>query len=182
MVSNYKDITEEWIKLRSKDGVIKDAKSIKLKGKEYFVNKKNRINHKNNEIHIAKLLIQAFGGNFQYLPDIGEDDGVRCGDFLYKNVIWDLKELGPNVQSKVRAVDNALKASKDQSNNFILDITTCKLDRKNIIKQVEKIYSTKNREWIDKIIIFDNDKLLRVYERNKKEVDTLSKSGVGPTS
>ena len=90
---------------------------------------------------------------------------MQCGDFFYKNEIWDLKELGKNAISKTRAVDNVLKVTKKQSSNFILDITNCKLERENIIKQVEKIYSTRGREWIDKIMIFDNDKLLKIYKR-----------------
>lgn len=64
-------------------------------------------------------------------------------------------------------MDNLLKESKGQSNNFILDISESKLDRKNIISQIEKLYSTKNRDWIDKIIVFDNDELIKVYGRKK---------------
>ena len=165
---NYIDVTEEWLNNKKHKGVITNAKSVTLNNKRYLVNSQNKINHKNQEKYIAKLIVKTFGGELEYLPDIGEDAKVRCGDYLYKNEIWDLKELGVNVQSKTRAVDNILKSAKGQANNFILDITECKLDRSNIINQIEKIYITKNRQWIDKIIVFDNDKLLKVYQRKNK--------------
>ncbi len=163
----YKDITKEWLDNKTDDGVTKNAKSIVLNNKEYFVNAKNKIIHKNNEVAIAELTVQTFGGELQHLPDITEDDGIRCGDCFYKNEIWDIKELGLNAMSKTRAIDNLMKSSKGQSNNFIIDITRSKLDRKNILGQIEKIYSTKNRDWIDKIIVFDNNKLLKVTKRAK---------------
>ena len=81
--------------------------------------------------------------------------------------MWDLKELGKRVTSKTRAVDNVLKKSKRQSNNFILDITKCPLNRDNIIYQVKRIYD--KRPWINKIIIFDNNKVLKFYKRKNKK-------------
>lgn len=162
----YEDVTETWIeKANLEKGIVEEAKSITLNGKEYFVNDKNRINYKNREKYIANLIVNTFGGRLQYLPDIGEEDNIRCGDFFYEEEIWDLKEIGNHAKSKIRAIDNALKMSKGQANNFILDITEARLSRKNILQQVEKIYSTKNRGWIDKIIIFDNDKLIKVYKK-----------------
>lgn len=166
--NNYIDVTEKKTTSKKDKGTIKDAESITINGKTYFVNSQNKIIHKNNEEHITKLLIDTFGGTAEYLPDIGEVDNVRCGDIFYENEIWDIKELGPNATSEKRAVDNLLKESKGQSNNFILDISDSKLDRKNIISQIEKLYSTKNRDWIDKIIVFDKDKLIKVYERKNK--------------
>ncbi len=165
--NRYKDVTKEWTLKKSENGKVVYAKSINIDGKEYFVGKKNKIHHKNNEKHIAELMVKTFGGELQYLPEIGEKDCIRCGDFLFKKEIWDLKEIGKNATSKTRAVDNILKDTKGQSTNFVIDITNSLLERNNIIEQTETIYSTKNREWIDKIIIFDDNKLLKVYERIK---------------
>lgn len=164
---NYSDVTSEWKDIKNSDGIVKNAKSVTIGKKKYSVNHQNKIIHKNNEEHIAKIMADTFGGTVKYLPDIGEDTNVRCGDLLYRNEIWDIKELGSRATSEKRAIDNLLKESKGQSNNFILDITHSALDRENIIKQIEKIYSTKNRDWIDKIIIFDHDKLVRVYKKSK---------------
>ena len=161
----YDDITQEWIKHTNNNGKVINAKSIIINDKKYFVNSTNKIIHENNEVHIAKVITETFGGTLEYLPNIAETDGIQCGDFFYKGEIWDLKEIGKNAISKTRAVDNVLKVSKKQSSNFILDVTNCKLERENIIKQVEKIYSTKGREWINKIIILDHDKLLKAYKR-----------------
>ncbi len=160
--NSYKDVTKEWLEHKTNYGITKNAKSIILNNKKYFVNDKNKIIHKNNEVAISELTVKTFGGELQYLPDIIEDDSIRCGDCFYKNEIWDIKELGQNATSKTRAIDNLIKSSKGQSNNFIIDITSSKLDRENILVQIKKIYSTKNRDWINKIIVFDNNKLLKV--------------------
>ena len=164
---DYEDVTEIWLNNVSKKRKIKYAKFVIINKKRYFVNETNRIIHTNNEVLIAKLLLNTFGGELEYLPNINEVKGVQCGDYLYKGEIWDLKELVKKVSSQKRAIDNILKCTKNQSSNFILDVTNCNLDRRNILNQVKKIYKTKGREWIDKIIIFDNNKLLKVYERKK---------------
>ncbi len=165
--SNCDDVTDIWLKKATKYSKIKNAKSVVINKKRYFVNEKNKINHTNNEVHIAKLLVETFGGKLEYLPVISEDRGVQCGDYLYKGEIWDLKEIGKNVISEKRAIDNILKKAKRQASNFILDITNCNLDRENILNQINKLYKNKGREWIDKIIVFDNNKLLKVYKRKK---------------
>ncbi len=164
---NYKDVTQKWLNNKIVNVITKNAKSIVIDGKEYFVNNKNKIIHKNNEVAISELIVQTFGGELQFLPDISEDKSIRCGDIFYKGEIWDIKELGKNATSKIRAIDNLIKASKGQSNNFIIDVTSSILNRENILKQIEKIYDTKGREWIDKIIVFDNNKLLKVIVRQK---------------
>ena len=164
---NYDDVTDIWLKNKTKYTNIKNAKSVVINKKRYFVNEINKINHTNNEVHIAKLLVKTFGGKLEYLPVIGEEDGIQCGDYFFKNEIWDLKEIGKNVISEKRAVDNVLKRAKRQSSNFVLDITNCNLDRIKILNQIKKIYKNKCRDWIDKIIVFDNNKLLKVYVRKK---------------
>ena len=161
----YEDITEKVLKNKVKYKVIKNATSVIINNRKFYVNKRNKIIHKNKEVEIANLLIETLGGVLEYLPEIKEIDNIKCADFLYQNEMWDLKELGKQVTSKTRAVDNVLKKSKRQSNNFILDITECPLNRDNIIYQVKRIYD--KRPWIDKVIIFDNKKLLKFYKRKK---------------
>ena len=163
----YEDITDKALKNKVKYKVIKNATSVVINNRKFYVNKRNKIIHKNKEVEIANLLIETLGGVLEYLPEIGELRNVKCADFLYQNEMWDLKELGKQVTSKTRAVDNALKSNKEQSNNFILDITECPLNRSDILYQVEKMYS--RRLWINKVIIFDNNKLLKYYKRKNKK-------------
>ena len=163
----YEDITDKALKNKVKYKVIRNATSEIINNKKFYVNKRNKIIHKNKEVEIANLLIETLGGVLEYLPEIKEIDNIKCADFLYQNEMWDLKELGKQVTSKTRAVDNVLKKSKRQSNNFILDITECPLKRSDILYQVEKMYS--RRSWINKVIIFDNNKLLKYYKRKNKK-------------
>ena len=81
---NYEDITEEW--LHNSDTSIKeinDAKYVVKNGKRYYVNKRNKIIHKNREIENAKWYINLMGGKLQYLPVINEGYKVKCADYRY---------------------------------------------------------------------------------------------------
>ena len=101
-------------------------------------------------------------------PRVNSPDGIPTADYLFRNEYWDLKEITEKATSKFRAVDNVIKNSKNQTENIILDISSNKIGQEIIINQVKKIYSTKGREWINKIIVVDNKQLLLVYQRNKK--------------
>lgn len=75
----------------------------------------------------------------------------------------DLKEINGNGKN---TIDTAIKSKRDQANNFILDIKEkCKLEDQEIIKQIEKIYNSKNRDWLDMIILKRNNKLIKIYKR-----------------
>ena len=68
----------------------------------------------------------------------------------------------------MRTIDNALKRKSLQAANFILDISYSDLSDETILMQVQKLYKTVGREWIDKIIIKKNDDLLIVCIRKIK--------------
>lgn len=83
--------------------------------------------------------------------------------------IWELKTITGNGK---RTLDSAIKDKKNQANIFIFDMTYSNMDTDTIIKQTIK--TMKNRNWIKKIIIVKNNKLIKVFE-NKKEIDYDSK-------
>lgn len=175
-IKNYIDVTEEWLNnAKPNKYKVKEQLYFDYQESRYFVDGKNVVlDYSKKELEMAKWLVKTFGGEIYMLPKVNNPSGIKTADYLWHNEYWDLKEIKQNAKSKFRAIDNILKNAKKQANNFILDITKCKLNKNNIIEQAKKIYITKNREWIDKIIIFDNNKPMKIYKR-KKEVDTLSK-------
>ena len=49
---------------------------------------------------------------------------------------------------------------------FIFDISNTEMKKDETIKQVENIYKSKHRDWVNKIIIIKNNKVIKVYNRN----------------
>lgn len=168
---HYIDVTKEWLSEaipNSHKVINRDYYEDKL-GNIYIVDNKNIVIEYNaDELETAIWLENTFGGEIYMNPKINKPDNVKSADYFFKNENWDKKRL-TNAISKTRAVDNAIKNSKMQANNFILDITGCKLSNNVIINQVKNIYSNKDlsRNWIDKIIIIRNNNLIKVFIRKK---------------
>lgn len=166
---NYKDVTQEWLSNKIDGKVINRKYFVDKNGIKYNVDGKNVVfEPSKNEIKMANWLTETFGGNVYLNPKVNIPNNVKTQDYLWNNEFWDLKEMGEKALSETRAVDNIIKKAKNQTDNIILDITKNKLEHKIIENQVKKVYSTKGREWVDKIIIVDNYKLVKIYKRNKK--------------
>ena len=164
----YIDITDEWLNKRRKVYTVKERKFYKYNGKIYRISKYNNhvvLDYSYKERKMAEWIAQHFGGKIYINPRINIPMGIATADYIWNNELWDLKTMSENAISKTRAVDNIIKTAKKQTTNIILDITKTKLSNDNIIKQVKKIYNTKGRNWIDKIIIIRNYKVIKIYKR-----------------
>ena len=168
---NYIDITQNWLEnTKAKVGRVIDRKYfVDKNGIKYLVDGKNVVFEPSKiEKDMAKWLKETFGGNVYLNPKVNYPNNVSSPDYLWNNEFWDLKVMSEKATSKTRAVDNIIKKAKKQTDNIILDITNNRLENKLIEKQVQKIYSTKGREWVDKIMIVDNYKLIGIYKRKKR--------------
>ncbi|MDD6277981.1 MAG: hypothetical protein PUA55_05375 [Mycoplasma sp.] len=98
------------------------------------------------------------------LPRINIPEGIQTADYLFRGEKWDLKEIkstGKNV------LDNRVNGLKKQSNNFIFDISNTSISIKEIKNQIDKLYESPNRKWINKIMLIKNQKLICIYIRKK---------------
>lgn len=166
--NNFVDITTEW-----KESATPNSHEIKLNNKSFIDNRTNtnyKVNNKHviykpseNEQNVAKWLKNTLGGEIEINPRISDPPNVKIPDYYFRGMRLDLKEINGNGKN---TIDTAIKSKKDQANNFILDIKEkCKLEDKEIIRQIEKIYNYKNREWLDMVIVKRNDKLIKIYKR-----------------
>lgn len=96
------------------------------------------------------------------VPRVNEPENIKTPDYLFNNLKFDLKEIKGN---SPYAIDNAIKNNKLQADNFIIDISITKIDTKLIISQIEKIYHSPKRIWINTIIIVKHNKLIKVFQR-----------------
>ena len=49
----------------------------------------------------------------------------------------------------------------------MFDISKTEMSIEQILIQIEKIYNSKNRTWLDIIILIKDNKVLKIFKRNK---------------
>lgn len=163
----FLDATKEWT-----EKATPNSNEIKLNDKVFIDNKTNKkyiVDNKHvifkpskNEMDVAEWLKKNFGGEIEINPRISEPENVKVPDYYFRHKRFDLKEINGNGKN---TIDTAIKSKKEQAENFILDIKKSKLEDAEILRQVEKIYNSKNREWVNTIIIKRNNDLIKVYKR-----------------
>ena len=118
---------------------------------------------KKNYININKeWLTKMFGYKVILLPRINIPEGIKTADYLFKDELWDLKEINSSVK---RAIDNRINGNRLQSKNYIFDISNNKLSNNEILKQVKNVYYSNSRNWVDKIIVKRANTLVAIYKR-----------------
>ena len=101
----YEDITEKALKNKVKYKVIKNATSVVINNRKFYVNKRNKIIHKNKEVEIANLLIENLGGVLEYLPEIKEIDNISNLDENKKKSILDMLEKLLENKTRIETFD-----------------------------------------------------------------------------
>lgn len=133
-----------------------------LFNKYYVDNKTVVFDYNKKEIEVANWLAKTFNEKVYMLPRINIPEGIKTADYLFKNEKWDLKEINSNGK---RVFDNRINGNKEQSKNYIFDVTNSKLANKEIINQIRHIYSPRDRQWVDKVIVKRNQKIIIIYKR-----------------
>lgn len=114
------------------------------------------------EIEVASLLGNVFGGEVKILPRINYPKRIKTPDYIINNEKYDLKTLTKNNKNTIY---NTIHKQKMQANNFVIDISKNGMSQIEAEKQIESIYDSRHTEWVKKIILVKDDKLLKVYQR-----------------
>lgn len=165
--NNYIDITSEWLETATPNShIVEDRQYFEYKGNRYNVDGKNVVlDYSSQEKNIAKWLENTFGGEIYMLPRINNPDGIQTADYLFRGEYWDLKEITGKGK---HTLDSAIKKKKSQSNNFIFDISNSEITVESINKQLNLIYKSKDRKWVDKIIVKQNKNVIVINKRKQK--------------
>lgn len=163
---NYIDVTDEWIcNATPFSHGVKDQNYFEHNGIKYYVDGKNVVlDYSKKEKEVALWLEATFGGEIYILPRINKPDGIKTADYLWNGEYWDLKEIKSNGK---RVIDNRISNSKQQSQNFILDITDSLLSDDNILEQIIKIFKSNDRNWLNAFIVKKGNNLIKVFVRKK---------------
>lgn len=160
------DVTDNWLKNATPNSHdVIDLLEYKVGNITYKVDNKYVVmDYKENEKQIGELLRELLGGEIYMVPRVLNPKGVSTPDYLFRGERFDLKELYGESKNLIY---NAIAKKRNQSSNFILDITACPLDVENIYEQAEKVYYSTHTRFVDKLIIIKNNKILKILSRNK---------------
>ena len=161
----YLDKTKEWLKKATPNSheIIDLDNYIADDGKKYKVDGKNVVlDYSQEERNVAEWLKNTFGGEIKMVPRVNNPDNIKTPDFIWNNEKWDLKTING---SGKRVIEDAIKKKRKQADNFIFDITPSKIEKDNLFDQLHKIYNSKTTDWVNKIIVKQNDDVIVIYEK-----------------
>lgn len=130
--NSYTDVTNEWIKNAIPNShKIEDRQYFEKANIKYQVDGKNVVlDYSNKEKEIAQWLENTLGGEIYMLPRVNKPDGIQTADYLFRGEYWDLKEIK---SSGKKVIDNRVNGLKEQTRNFIFDISNNLLSDEEII-------------------------------------------------
>lgn len=163
-MKNYDDVTTFWvISATPNSHDVLDLPYFMYDGIKYKVDNKNVVlDYSLKELEVANWLENTFGGEIYMLPRINKPDGIQTAYYLFRGEYWDLKEI---VGCGNHTLDSAIKKKKNQSNNFIFDISNGKITIDSINKQLNLIYKSKDRKWVNQVMVKRNNDVIVIYKR-----------------
>lgn len=157
----YTDITSEYN--AKKKYQIKKQKYFINDGIKYNVDGKHVIlNPTQKEMKIAELLGKAIGGKVNIIPRVNNPEGIKTPDYIINGEKFDLKEIKGKSRNSLY---NILGKQRRQADNFIFDISNTEINKEEAIRQIRSIYNSDHRKWVQKLILIENNKILKIYKR-----------------
>lgn len=158
----YRDVTNKFINKKRYE--VKKQKSFtNNNGIEYRVDGRNVIlKTSQSEMEVAKLLGEMFGGQVCLIPVVLNPKGVQTPDYMINKEKFDLKKIFGNGKN---TLDTAISKKKKQSNNFVFDISQTVMGEEKALEQIQRIYNSRNRSWVDRIILIKDNQVLKVFKR-----------------
>lgn len=133
-------------------------------GVNYAVDNVNvKQNNSLRELEVAELLKNVLGGEIKLVPEIkGKYKNVKTPDYIFNGERYDLKELTGISKDAIR---NAIHKKREQADNFVIDITKCKLEMEEINRQAESVFTSYNTGFVKTIILVKGNEILRILQR-----------------
>lgn len=162
-INSMNDITQEWTRTKGTKGTVTKRQEYIVNGVIYKVDGKHVILHPTEqEREVAAILSGKYGKRVEFVPQVMNPQGIQTPDYMIDGDRFDLKS--PTGRGK-NLLYGMLAKKKRQSPNFIFDITGCPLSEEDIIRQIEGIYASRHTSFVEKIIVFKNGEILKVFDR-----------------
>ncbi len=162
----YEDITGSILSENDKKFEVKEQQYFMTEdGKKYNIDGKNvKIKANEKERQVAELLGKTYGGQVNLVPVVLNPQGIKTPDYILNEKKYDLKEIFGNSKNTIY---NAITKKKGQSENFIFDISKTEMQEAEAIRQIQLIYKSKHKNWLNETILINNNKIIKIYQRQK---------------
>lgn len=102
------------------------------------------------EYEIAVWLSKTFNENVYINPRVNCPEGIKTSDYIFKSERWDLKAI---IGNSTQFFYHAIYKNKEQSSNYIFDITKSNINMKEALELANILYGRSDITFLDKIII-----------------------------
>lgn len=167
----YDDVTEEELKNKENEGYTVYSKGVWKDDIYYETNSINKIKFRNNEKENGEWLAKVLGGIVEYLPELGNHQGIKCADYIYyknkndkKGIFIDNKEVAGKGKNSFY---HACEGKEKQSNVFLIDCTKASLTLDDIKERIELVFRSRKTNFVEKLIIKQGSKLIGIYKKIK---------------
>lgn len=162
--AKYTDITYKTLKNGKQEYELVEQKYfIDENGNKYNIDGRNvKIKANEKEKAVANLMGETYGGEVKLVPVVLNPKGIKTPDYMINGEKFDLKEIFGNGKN---TLDTAISKKKEQSKNFIFDISNTEMQTIEAINQIQGIYKSNNRAWVEQIILIKDNKVLKIYKR-----------------
>lgn len=137
---------------------VHDDTEYKIDGHHVF------FDYSKHEKEIAEILSNHLKKEIRLVPKVVYPQNISTPDYLIEGERWDLKDIFGNSKN---TIDNAVLNKKKQANNFVFDISKTDLTFDEVDEQINKLYLSERRKWIDGIKLVQNNKVIKEYYRKK---------------
>lgn len=161
----FVDITKNWYPgTKPNSHPVRDLNEYEVDGIAYKVDGRNvQLNYTSHEKEIAELLAREVGGEVYMVPRVNNPQGITTPDYLFHGKGYDLKTIGKT--SGKNPLFNRIKKAKGQARNFILDISNSELAEEFVDSQIDKVFWSKETQFVDEIVIVRDGKIVKVVKR-----------------
>lgn len=161
----YVDVTKQWREDATPNShEIRDLQEYTKGGVTYKVDGHNVVlDYSPKEKEIAELLEREFGGELYMVPRVNNPQGISTPDYIFRGTGYDLKTIANGAGENT--IFNRIKKAIKQANCFVVDVTESGLGDELTNKQIEKLFSRPDTNWVETMIIVKNQSVLRVVRR-----------------
>ena len=162
---SYVSVKDKWLpKVDSSKAKVSEMNFWEHNGQKYQVDGKHVVlDYSRKEKEVGEWLSKKFGVNVQHVPKVNFPLGVPTPDYLINGKRFDLKEIsghGKNV------VDNNMRKSKKQANNFVIELERTDISAEEVLKQLNNIYRSGRRD-VDIVIVKRGKQLVDIVQKKK---------------
>lgn len=161
----FVDVTKNWYPNAKPDShSVQDLDEYVVNGVTYRVDGRNvQLQYTPHEKEIAELLAREVGGEIYMVPRVNNPQGISTPDYLFHGKGYDLKTIGKTTGKN--PLFNRIKKAKGQARNFILDITNSELAEDIVDSQIDKVFWSKETQFVNEIVIVKDGKIVKVVKR-----------------